>query len=291
MRFTTKTTSLAGLAALAVSAGMTPFAAPAAADTLARVAETGTFTIGYRADARPFSFADEDGLPAGYSVALCERVAAAVGVATGRDDLEPAYALVSVGARFEALEAGEIDILCGATTVTLERRAQVDFTLLTFVTGASVLVRGGSGVEGMADLAGRRIGVLGGTTTEDGLRSGLEDAGIDADVIAVDAHSAGQAALLTGEIDAYFGDRILLIGLALEADTPEPLQVSNQFFSFEPYALAVRRDDHDLRLVADRALAALYRSGEIGEIYNRWLPGAAPSDLLRAMYVLQGLPE
>jgi hypothetical protein len=109
---------------------------PARAGTLQRVADGGTFTIGYRADARPFSFADANGLPAGYAVALCDRIAVAVGAAAGRPGLEPDYELVTAATRFAALEDGTIDLLCGAATVTLARRERVDFSLLIFATGA-----------------------------------------------------------------------------------------------------------------------------------------------------------
>lgn len=264
---------------------------PARADTLQRVADAGTFTIGYRADARPFSFADANGLPAGYSVALCERIAVAVGEAAGRPGLEPDYELVTAASRFAALEDGTIDLLCGATTVTLARRERIDFSLLTFATGAAVLVERGKEIDSLGEIAGRRIGVLGGTTTEEGLRSLLAERAVAAEVVAVADHPAGLAALEAGEIDAYFGDRILLIGLAMESDEPDALQVSDRFFSYEPYALALRRDDDALRLVADRTLAALYRSGEIAGIYRRWFGGAEPSDLLRALFVLHALPE
>lgn len=279
-------------ALMAMMAACLVIAGPAArADTMERVAEGGSFTIGYRTDARPFSFADASGLPAGYSVALCEQIAATVGRAVGRPDLVPDYQPVDAASRFSALEQGAIDILCGATTVTLARRERVDFSLLIFATGAALLVERGAEIEHLADIAGRRIGVLEGTTTEEGLRALLEERAVEAAVLAVDDHPAGLAALEAGDIDAYFGDRVLLIGLAMESTDPDALQVSSRFFSYEPYALAMRHDDEALRLAADRTLARLYRSGEIAGIYRRWFGGSEPSDLLRALFILHALPE
>ena len=193
--------------------------------------------------------------------------------------------------RFDALEEGTIDILCGVTTVTLSRRERFDFSLLTFITGASVLVRRDSGIEQFDDVAGKSIGVLGATTTQDGLQVTLESRAIDAEVVAVSSHPEGLAALEAGEIDAYFGDRVILIALGASSADPTNLGVANEWLSYEPYALALRRTDDDLRLVADATLAALYRSGDIGEVYREWFGEVPPGDLLRAMFALQGLPE
>lgn len=266
-------------------------AAEAQIETLDRVRESRTLILGYREDAVPFSFADDAGVPAGYAVDLCNRIAAAVGAALDLPDLEVEYVPVTADTRFTVLDEGGIDLLCGATTVTLDRRERMDFTLLTFVTGTGVLTRDDAGIETFEDMAGRRVGVLGGTTTADVLTRSLTATGVEADVITVDSHTAGLEALETGEIDAYFGDRVLLLGLGQSSEQRESLILSQRFLSFEPYALALRRGDDELRLIADRTLARLYRSGEITEIYRRWFGDLPPSDLLRALYVLQALPE
>jgi ABC-type amino acid transport substrate-binding protein len=263
----------------------------AAAQTLEQVRETGLFTIGYRQDAAPFSLGREDGSAGGYSVDLCTAIADAVRQDLGLDDLQVEYRAVTVENRFDALTGGEIDILCGATTATLERRELVDFTLLTFVTGAAVLVPQDSDIDSLADTAGGRVGVLGDTTTEQGLREALEGGNIDTEVVTFETRSDGLEAMMAGEIEAFFGDRILLLGLAMALENPMEVRVSSNYLTIEPYALAVRRGDSDLRLVADRTLAGLYRSGEIGAIFQRWFVGGQPSELLQSLFVLQALPE
>ena len=266
-------------------------ARPTAASTLEKARKSGTFTIGFRLDARPFSFLDADGKAAGYAVDICRRIAVALRGNLGLADMNVEYVPVKAANRIEMLESDEIDIECGSTTRALRRQERVDFTLLTFVTGAEMLVRVGSGIGDLPDLAGRKVGVLEGTTTERGLRNALEERFIDAQVLTVERHDYGLASLEAGDIDAYFADRILLLGLAGRAMDPSKLQLSGRLYSIEPYALMVRRGDDDLRLIADRTIASLYRSGQIKGIAGKWFGGAKAGNLLKALYLLQAIPE
>ena len=276
--------------AFALAGGLTAAGAAEAASTLETVRESGTLKLGIRDDAPPFSFIDENGQPKGYSVSLCEAVGGIVGSSLGLDNLAVEFVPVTAENRFAALADGRIDLLCGATTVTLERRAKVDFSLQTFVTGASVLYRS-DGPANFAALAGRKVGVRAGTTTDDGLRRALSEAGIKADVVAIGSHDAAREALEAGEIAAYFADRAILVMLARQAKNPGQLVLSKRFFSFEPYALAMRRGNSDFRLLVDRALVRLYRGKAIVRIYEDSFGNARMSDLLRAMFTLQSLPD
>jgi ABC-type amino acid transport substrate-binding protein len=264
--------------------------AGAPADTLARARETGKFVIGYREDAGPFSFKDANGNPAGFSVDLCRHIAKAVAGAVGGGKVEVTYAAVPANKRIEMVETGAIDIECGSSTHTIERRERVDFTLSTFVDGAEMLVRKNSGITDLGNVAGKKVGVLAGTTTESGLRAGLKASSVAAEVVTYANHDAGLAALEEGTIAAYFADRTLLIGLASKARDPGALQLSGRYYSYEPYGLMLRRGDHELRLIADRTLAEIYRSGEIWKIFRSWFGDGKPSELLVSLYILNGLP-
>ena len=274
---------------LAAAAFLSASAVDAA--TLDDIARDGRIDIGVRQDARPFSFIDEDGKAAGYSVDLCDRVTRAIAEQIGSDGLETEFHLVTAEDRLEKVENGEVDLVCGATTNTLQRQERVGFSLLTFITGADMMMRADANIAGLGDLAGKPVGVREGTTTERGFKAALARAGIDAEVTAFDSHNEGLGALVTGEIEAYVADRVLLIGLRENSPSASELKLSGNFFSYEPYALPLRRDDPEFKLAVDRALAGLYRSGAIGEIFSKWFPGARPSDLLQALFVLQGLPE
>lgn len=277
-----------GLAALLVSVLALPAAAEAS--TLDQIRENGSLKLGVREDAAPFSFIGPNGRPSGYSVSLCEAVADAIREGPGLNDLSIDFVTVSAEDRFDALAEGRIDLLCGATTVTLKRRETVDFSLKTFVTGSSVLYRAG-GPASFTALNGQKVGVRAGTTTDDGLRRALGEAGIDAEVVPIASHQAGREALEKGDIAAYFADRAILVMLAVQAENPETLVISKRFFSFEPYALALRHGDSAFRLAVDRALARIYRSPGIRQIYQANFGNGRMSDLLRAMYTLESLPD
>ncbi len=261
--------------------------------TLEKIARTGEFVIGYRTDASPLSYENADGQPSGYSVDLCRRIAAGVKAHLGKEDIEAKFVSVTSDERISAIVSGKIDIECGSTTVTLSRQEHVDFTLPTFVTGGSVLSLAENGIKGMSDLSGKKIGVVQNTTTVEQLRHYLQQNLIDAEVIIVTNRKEGMNRLTHGEIDAFASDQIVLIGQIIEAVFPKRYALMDETFSYEPYGLVVRRNDADFRLVANKALTQLYRSGQHIQIFNKWIGriGVRPPPILVAMYLLNTLPE
>ena len=262
--------------------------------TMQKVNDTKRFVIGYVPDAAPLSLENESGEVVGYSVELCRRIAGAVKKELGLDELQIDYVpLVSPQGRIDAVVNGDIDIECGASTVTLSRRAKVDFTLMTLITGASVLARQGSGIGSNIDLSGKDIAVVKGTTTEAVLNKFLEINEFNARVVTVDTHEEGMILLNEGKVDAYSSDQIMLMGQMIQAEDQSAYVLAQDVFSFEPYAFMVRKDDSQFRLVADSALARLYRTAGIQRMYHTWFGrfGIEQSPILMAMYQFQGLPD
>jgi len=261
--------------------------------TLDKVAKSGEFVIGYRTDASPLSYENADGEPAGYSVDLCRRIAAAVKAQLSKKDIETKFLPVASADRLDAVRKGKVDIMCGATTVTMTRQQEVDFTLPTFVTGGSVLSLSETGVRSMADLAGKKVGVVRDTTTVTKLKTYLQQNLIDAEVVIVKDRTDGMSKLNGKGIDAFASDQIVLIGQVIEALYPKQYSLAEETFSYEPYALIVKRNDADFRLVANTAISQLYRSGQHVQIFNKWIGriGIRPSPILGAMYQLNTIPE
>jgi len=192
----------------------------------------------------------------------------------------------------EAVASGRADIECCTTTISLSRYEKVDFSLPIFIDGGSLMVQESAKIERFADLDGRTIAVIAGTTTERGLERQLAVMGTKARMVTVKDGAEGVRLLTSGKVDAYASDRIVLIGLRSTASEPEKLRLLDSDFSFEPYALVVRRDDPDFRLAVNRALVEIYRGGEIDPIFHRWLGGLGePSPLLNAMFYLSTLPQ
>ena len=263
----------------------------ASAGTLDRIGQEKAIRIAYREDAPPFSYKDKLGEPAGFMVDLCRAVAKKLAEQLNLPSLNATYVPVTAANRFDAITQQKADLLCEPTSATLSRREQVDFSIPTFLDGAGLMVRAG-GPKNLRDLAGKKVGVLGGTTTEEGLRNTLKEAGINSDVVAAKTHSEGLAMLDDGEISAYFGDRSILLFLIKDSKAPGKLRLADDYLSVEPYALALPRGDSDFRLALDRALSHIYRSGEIAAIFQSTFGGKAePSQILRTLYLISSLPD
>ena len=278
---------IAALLALVVCSGQA-----SAADTLARIKTSGEIRMGYYATSAPFSYAGADKVPQGYSVELCQRVAAAIQRELGLAQLKTNWIELAAGDRVEAVRAGRVDIECGTTSWSFSRQQLVDFSLMTFIDGASMLAAADAGIRRVTDAGGKRVAVIRGTTTERALAAALARDKVQADVIKVDTREQGYAMLIEGRVDALASDRFLLIDALTSLRPPKPLRLMDEDFSVEPYALTLPRDDARFRLAVNRGLADVFRSGEIARIYDQWLGRfGQPSLLLSALYYLQQVPE
>ncbi len=246
-----------------------PLSAQELTGTLKQIQTSGNIKIGYRTSHPPMSFLGKDGQPAGYSIDICSNIVTEVEQKLGRD-IGVKYVPVTADERFKALVDNKIDILCGATTKTLARMELVDFTELTFVTGASVLSLKTNDILN-GNFNGKKIGVIKGTTTVDEVKQLFSDTKVTADIVMLNSAAEGMKRLDKEEIDALAADQVVLIGLALASEDPSNFSISPNSFSYEPFALAVRRNDADFRLVADRVITHLNKSEQIFEIYDKWL--------------------
>ncbi len=264
-------------------------------NTLDRIAKTGEFRIGYVPDAPPLSFRDNNDNVVGYSIDLCKHIAAAVKAELGIDDLKITYTpLTTMEERLGAVESGDVDIECGSTTVTLSRRERVDFTLMTFITGVAVLSRRGNSIDSVDDIAGATIAVLKDTTTEAVMRRVIEVNEFSVDLRLIDSHDEGMELLNAREVTGYASDRAMLIGQVFRNQNAQnAYALTRTALSFEPYALMLPRGDTKFRLVADKALAALYRDARIRRLYHTWFGryGEPLSPIVEAMYQFQAVSQ
>jgi glutamate/aspartate transport system substrate-binding protein len=277
----------------ALLAAAAALADPAAAQTLEKIRKQGSIKLGYVENAAPFSYAEGDGEPKGYSVELCRAVADGLAGQLKRESLKIQWVKLTLQNRIEAVRKKEVDIECGTATWTLSRQQLVDFSLITFVDGASLLLRAQSGVGRIADLDGKRIAVIAGTTTEPALRAALARQSVKAELVSIKTRDEGIALLGRNEVEALASDRTALIGVVvMGGGSSGSFKLLDQDFSIEQYALMLPRGDYDFRLAVNRQLARVYRSGEIEKIYGRWLgPLVPPSVLLSATYYIQSLSE
>ncbi len=259
---------------------------------LAKIAEAGEIVLGHRESSVPFAYLDENQKPIGYSMDLCMKVVEAVEEAVGKD-LNVRYVPVNPKTRIALMANGTIDLECGSTTNNLTRQEQVEYLPVTFITGTKILTRVGNGIEDVSGLEGKTIALAQGTTNERAIKAAVEEMGLNVDILPVRDHAEGMLALETDRVDAYSTDHILLFGLIAKSKTPEAFHVVGDFLSYDPYALMVPRNESDFELVGKRAMANVFRSGEINEIYEKWFGplGVEQTDLLKAAFRLQALPE
>jgi len=267
--------------------------APAGADTLADIRESGVYKIGYRDDVPPFSSAEEPGKPQGFAIDICRSIAANLRAQLGMDNLRVEYVRVTSANRLEAVARGDVHIVCGATTVTLSRQETVDFSKLFYVTGASFMTTAALGVERLEEVAGKRIAVVENTTTLNVLRQRLAAASIDAKLSIVKDHRQALTLLENGEVDALAGDRATLLALGFNSKHLRALRLSALMLSFEPYAFPVPRNDADYRLAVNRALSSIYNGGEVGRLWQQWFGeyNVKPTQLLLTLYQLNAFSE
>lgn len=265
----------------------------ASAQTLDKIRKSGVIALGYIDGAAPFSFTDGNGEPQGYSIDLCRAVAQGIAAQLKRQGMKTRWVKLTIQNRIDAVRKKEVDLECSTTTWTLSRQQLVDFSLVTFVDGGSLLVGGESSAHRLQDLGGKRIAVIRGTTTEKALRASLGRYDVKADVIPVERRDEGLALLREAQVEALAADRTTLIGVVVMSRSgPGNYRLLDQDFSIEQYALMLPRNDHDWRLAVNRQLASVYRSGQIQDIYARWLgPLGPPSVLLSATYFIQTISE
>jgi len=271
---------------------VTPALADSRESTLDKVKASGTLVLGHRESAASFSFKQKDGTPAGYSVDLCLKVADGIKRQLKLDALKVKWVQVTVEDRIAAVESGKIDLECGVTTATLSRMERVDFSNLIFVDGGTMLVKKSSGMLRLADVNGRKVAVQPATTTIEAMRNDLPRRRVNVEIVTVPNLEQGLLLLEQGKVDALAADRTVLVGLGASSKNPDQLSLLDEDFSFEPFAFMLRRGDTDFRLAVNRELSALYRSGDVDQIFYRWFGQLGnPSILTKAMFYLNAYRE
>ncbi len=259
---------------------------------LKKIADAKAISIAYRADATPFSFTNDKKEPVGFTIDLCKRVVNSIERQINVQGLKINWVPVTVQNRFDTIAKGQADMECGSSTVTLGRMKQVDFSSFTFVETTGLLVKAAAGARSLSDLAGKRIGVVGGTTNERAVNAQLKGRKLTATVVSFKSSEEALAALEAGKVDAFASDKLLLVGAAGKAKDQKSLALLPDELSFEPYGIALPRGDASFRLAVNTGLSQLYGSGEIGEIFGRWFgPFGPPSPIIQAIYILGTIPE
>lgn len=254
---------------LCLALGASLPASAIAEDTLDKIRQTRTITLGNREAARPFSYLDADKKPVGYSVDLCLRVVETLRKELKMPDLKVKYVTLSGAERIPKLMDGTVDLECGSTTNTKARQEKVDFSYTIFVAGMKILTAD-KGVTQPASLSGRKVALSKGTTSEK-LFTQMRDAELGSmQLVSYPSNAEAFKALQSGQVVAFPQDDILLMGMLASAPDAQKYSLTDSYLSIEPYAIMVRKGDEALLSAVDRTLRGLYSSGQINAIYERW---------------------
>jgi len=267
--------------------------APAPAQgTLERINQSGTLTIGTRTGSPPFAYVNAKNEWVGFSIDLVEElVKPALEKKLGRT-IKVDKKESTPPTRIPLLTSNAVDLISGTMTDTRTRRDSVDFSITFFVTGAQFLVKKGSKIRGIKDIDGKRIAAQQGSTNARIIREKAPKAQLRE---FPDQPAAFQA-LLQGQVDAYTNDGIQLAGLKAKAANPAQWDIVGDFFSYEPYGMAMRKNDADFRNAVNGGLMDGIESGKYFEIYDKWFgpKGELPYPMsagVRTFMLYQAVPK
>jgi len=245
-------------------------------DTLARIKASGVIQLGGRDTSFPFSYNGGGGDPIGFSADLCAKVVEAVKQKLNLPSLKVQYTIVTPANRIPLVQNGTIDLECGTTTNTVARQQQVEFAPTHFVAGVGAAVKRNSGVQSLADLEGKTVATVAGSTSIQLLRAYRRNE--KADIAEVSGKDIAETFLLLsgGRATAMILDDVQLAGLIANAPIPGEYVILKERLRHEPYGFTFRKNDPEFKSVVDQTLTRLMKSGEINELYARWFTRPVP---------------
>ncbi|CAN7310994.1 transporter substrate-binding domain-containing protein [Variovorax sp. LjRoot130] len=255
-----------------------------AADTLAKIAESGKITLAYRESSVPFSYLDGPNKPIGFSVELSNTVVEAVKKKLNKPNLQVALMPVTSQNRIPLIQNGTIDLECGSTTNNSARGKDVSFAINHFYTGTRLLTKKSSKIKNYADLAKKTVASTTGTTNALVMRKYNTEKNLDMDIVLGKDHADAFLLVESDRAVAFAMDDILLFGLIANAKNPAEFEVVGDALQVEPYACMLPKDDAAFKKVVDDTIVGLMKSGEFEKMYNKWFlspiaPKNAPLNL------------
>ena len=262
----------AALAALACTLAAGP--ALAQEGTLDKIKKTGTITVGHRDASIPFSYYNDQQQPIGYAMDICAVIVDAVKKQV--PNVKVNYQLVTSANRIPLMANGTIDLECGSTTNNNERQQQVSFTNTYFIPANRWVSKKSANLHTLNDLKGKTVVSTAGTSNIKLLTQINTEKNLGMNIISANGHPEAFQMVETGRAVAFVMDDILLAGLVANSRNPGEFELSKEFLSLEPYGIMLRKDDPAFQKLCDDATAALYKSGKINAIYDKWFMKPIP---------------
>ena len=276
------------LAAQSADASARPLDGP----VIQRIREKQTLTIAYDPNQAPFSLLGDDGQPTGYTVDLCRIVASQLVTQLNMGLMDVRWVKTNSRSRFDAIDSGDADLECSATSNTLDRQKQFAFSLTTFIQGATIAVRQDADLQRLDELASKKIAVVRNTTTSKLLKRAMANGQLQGTLVEAKNMEAAANMLASKEVDAIAGDRLLMFDQLIRSKLGTRFRMLPQDFAPEYYAIMMHRADPDLRWAVNATLSRTYRTPVIVELFQRWFGSLnQPGQLIEALYFTQAFPE
>ena len=247
-----------------------------AQDTLSKVKESGSITMGIRESSIPLSYLDNNQLPVGYHVEICNRIIDAVKKQLALPGLKTNHQPVTSQNRIPLVTNGTVDLECGSTTNNEARQKQVAFAPTTFVTNVRMAVKKASGITSLAQLNNKPVATTTGTTSIQLMRAHEKGKSIDFKEVYGKDHADAFLMLETDRAVAFVMDDNLLAGLMATSKTPNDYAIVGETLSVEPIGIMFRKDDPGFKKLVDETVGNLMKSGEINKLYAKWFNTPIP---------------
>ncbi len=288
LAFLLLTTTLLADAVLAQDNTTRPLDGP----VIQRIRDKQAITIAYDPNQAPFSLLGDDGQPTGYTIDLCRIVASQLVTQLNMGLMDVRWVKTNSRSRFEAIESGDADLECSATSNTLDRQKQFAFSLTTFIQGATIAVRQDADLQKLEELDSKKIAVVRNTTTSKMLKRAIANGQLQGTLVEAKNMEAAANMLASKEVDAIAGDRLLMFDQLVRSKLGTRFRMLPQDFAPEYYAIMMHRADPDLRWAVNATLSRTYRTPVIGELFQRWFGSLnQPGQLMEALYFTQAFPE
>ena len=253
-------------------------AALAQSDTLSRIKEKGSISIGGRDSQIPFSYKPAGGGdPVGFTNDICLKIVDAIKAKLGMSNLEVRYTILTSTNRIPLLTNGTVDLDCATTTNTLQRQQQVAFAPSHFVTSITAAVKKNSGINSLAELNGKTVSTVAGSTGVQLLRGYRKSGNIEVQELAAKDTADGFLLLASDRASAYILDDVQLAGLIATSPAPGDFKIlTGESLRQEPYGIMYRKDDPQFKEIVDKTVTGLMKSGAIDQIYTKWFTKPIP---------------
>jgi len=270
MTLSTKTLSKKVLTtALGVLMAGGAFSQVQAADTLAKIKQSGKVIIGYRESSDPISYVI-GGKPMGYAVDICNNFANELKKTLKMPNLKVEYKAVTSSTRIPEMLAGNIDMECGTTTNSIQRQQQVSFSTNYYATEVRMAVKASAPIKTIADLNGKAVVTTQGTTSDKYIKMGEKGEKVNVNNVYGKDHSDSFAMVASGRAAAFVMDDNILAGLIAKSSNPKDFKIVGPVLSSEPYGIMLTKGDAAYKAIADKTVTTMWKNGQMAALYKKW---------------------